>query len=150
MNTRTRKHTWGTRPNSFKNFFAEPFSYNDSSYGYAVDAKDTEDALDKYMAYFADWHWITDEHRKHLKADLRANMQNCWVRWGGFRDDDGEFYNGWVITSEYHGGQKGWFHVFSSNYQKHYVETGHHFERKVDEDGRQQWNRDCAVCEGGI
>jgi len=141
MRTKNKK----LRPNSYENFFSEPTFYDDG-YGYAVAAKGKEDAIKKYLEYFQDYHWITDDHRKYLAADLRSNLKNCWVRWQGWLDDDGEFRNGWVITSEYHGGQKGWFHVYSSDYERHYVERGHHFEHQVEEDGRQIWNRDCNVC----
>jgi hypothetical protein len=133
------------RPNSFKNFFAEPFSYNNSNYGYAVHAKDREEALSKFLTYFDDWDWITD--KRYLIAELRSNIKNCWVRWQGMQDEDsGEFFNGWLITDEYHGGQKNWFHVFSTNYDKHYILHGHHFENQIDEDGRQKYRHDCAVC----
>lgn len=133
------------RPNSFENFFAEPFHY-DGGYGFAVHAKDQAEALDKMLEYFSDWHWMTGDILKYLKYDLKQNMSNCWVKWQGYTDDDGVFANGWVITSEYKGGQKGWRHVFSIDYDKHYITHGHHWEPQVDEDGYRSNSRSCNVC----
>jgi hypothetical protein len=136
------------RPNSYDNFFKEPFHY-DGGYGYAIKAKDSWEARDKIVDYLSFEDCGVDfMHR--LKRELRQNMKECWVRFQGYVDDDGEFHNGWVITSEWMGGRKGWRLVWTSDYNQHYVTYGHRYEPKADEDGHRvnysynNWN--CDVC----
>lgn len=135
-------------PNSFENFFAEPFHYGDG-YGYAVNAKNEREAIDKIIQYldFTDW---GEDFMHRLKREIRENMRECWVKWQGYQDDDGEFHNGWVITSEPKWGQPRWKQVYESDYNRHYVNHGHRLEPKADEPGNRvhyslnEYN--CDVC----
>lgn len=133
------------RPNSFENFFATPFHYGEG-YGYAVNARNENEAVDKLAADFDDWHWIVGDSKKYLKADLRSNLKDGYVKWHGYIDDDGEMHNGWVIHATLPMNTRGYRHVYYSDYEKHYVLHGHHFEPKVNEGGRREWGRDCNVC----
>lgn len=133
-------------PNSFKNFFSEVQSYYDS-YGYAIDAKDIWEAREKIEEYL-DFEDCGIDFNQRLKRELRENMKTGWVRFQGYLDDDGEFYNCWVITSEWKGGQPRWFKVWYSDYNRHYVTYGHRFEPKADEEGHRvnySYNS-CDVC----
>lgn len=137
------------RPNSFENFFEEPFYYGDDGYGWAVIAKDTYEARDKMLAHL-NYEDRGGNSMNRLSRELRENMRECFVKWQGFTDDNGEFANGWVITPEKKWGQPRWKTVYESNYDRHYVEKGHRYEPKADEAGHRvhysfnKWN--CDVC----
>jgi len=134
-------------PNSYENFFSEPQLFNDG-YGYTLAAWNTPEhiALKKFIEYFDDWHWITEDKKRYLIAELKSNMKLCWTRWQGYQDDDGIFKNGWVVVDKWPGlGSKRWKPVWSTNYSKHYLDHGHHFEGRVDSQGYKSWNR-CGTC----
>lgn len=136
------------RPNSFENFFSEAFHYGDG-YGYAVNAKNEREAIDKIVEYLG-YEDRGKDSMHRLKREIRENMRESWVRFQGFLADDGEFHNGWTITSEWMGGKRGWKKVFESDYNRHYVVHGHRYEPKADENGNRvnysfnEWN--CDVC----
>lgn len=132
---------------TFKEHFSEVQHY-DEGYGYVTDAKDVHQAVDKIVEYlsFSD---LSDRKMNRLKRELRENMKNCWARFQGWQDEwDRKLYNTWVVTSEYHGGQPRYFHVFSTDYDSHYVYKGHRFEPVADEPGNRvaYGYSSCEVC----
>lgn len=141
-----------SRPNSFENFFSEPFRYDDG-YGYAVSANNEREATDKIvscLSYTYEGYVDSYDRLQRLKREIRESMKECWVTWQGFVDEDGEFSNGWVITSKWMGGKRGYKMVYSSDYDRHYVEKGHRYEPKADEEGHRvnySFNKySCDVC----
>lgn len=133
---------------SFKEHFSYVRQYNEG-YGYAVDAKNTQDAVEKIFEYL-DFSWYDDNQKQRLRRELRENMRQCWVRFQGWMDDDGEFFNTWVITSEWKGMQPRYFQVYATDWDRHYVDKGHRYEPKADEPGNRvnySYNKwDCDVC----
>lgn len=131
---------------SFAEHFSEVQSYDDG-YGYAVNARNVQEAVDKIEEY-VDYSRRSDDERQRLRRELRENMRECWVRFQGYMDWDNEFYNCWVITSEWMGGKPRWKKVFESNYDRHYVNHGHRFEPKADEPGNRVHysTNSCDVC----
>lgn len=128
----------------FDEFFEEPVSY--WSDGYAVSASTEQEAIEKFTEYFMDWHWIPREHRKYVIYQIRSTIHNGWVKWHGFINDEGETQNGWVLYKDMRGGQNRFRHLYVAQFNKHYAETGHHFEPTIDEYGHRFRHNDCNIC----
>lgn len=138
--------------NTFKNFFDEPQRYPDGEYVFA--AKDQAMLFNQELAirYFVDWlmeqwQWIPRENRKYVFYEVRKHISSGFVKWHGGIDDDGNMGNAWWLYHEWKGNQKGFKHVWVADFQKHYIQHGHHFDPIVSDWGMQHGgSNDCVMC----
>lgn len=136
-------------PNSYENYFSEPTYYDGHGYAFSSDTFNQQSAEEYFANWLMEeWQWIPREHRKYVYNEVRRNIKNAWVKWHGFIDDDGEMHNGWVLYHDWKGGQKRFRHVYVVDFEKHYIEHGHHFEPIVSDWGmpRSHNDRGCLVC----
>lgn len=138
------------RPNSFDNYFSEPQYYTDT--GHVFKASNDAMQFNQEMAieYFVnwlmnEWQWIPRDNCKYVFREVRQNIENGWVKWHGFIDDENEMRNGWVLYHEWKGGQKGFKHVYHVHVEKHFIVHGHHFEPLLSDWGM-QYHSSCATC----
>lgn len=135
--------------NSFDNFFSEPVYYDEHGYVFKSNTFNQQQAEEYFVNWLMDeWQWLPRENKKYVYREVRKNISNGFVKWHGFIDDDGEMHNGWVLYREWRGGQKRFRHVYVVDFQKHYLEHGHHFEPILSDWGmpRGHNDRDCFVC----
>lgn len=129
---------------AFQEFFSEPQNFDGR---YVINAErlwSEESIVNRFLEYFKDWHWITDD--RYLRHQIRDTNRIAWVKWHAGINDDGEPQNMWWLYDTFPVGKKGYKAVYVFKWDKHYIEFGHKFQPPISSEGRALWSHPCDTC----